>query len=165
MTLDGSALPRFKRAFIAKLEANGVPNIFYQSPMQPEEMNGDDGSGLCGWFHDDATGDLSINIMGAHSLWIDERWQIPFRIQALGTDTDSTQEVVDQSACELLGDVMTAFTDPSFGQLDDPVVQIFQAVPVGANPWTGGVLPTNLRAGRFELTIELSARLQIVGTS
>jgi hypothetical protein len=160
---DGTALPRFKRAFIAKLKANGVPNVSYQSPMQPDEIWGDDGSGLSGWFDDTATGALNITVMGAHSLWIDETWQIPFRVQALGVDTDTDQEAVDQAACGLLGDVMTAFSDPSFGIVDD-AIQVFCAVPVGAEPWFGGTLPTNQRAARYELTIELTSRLQIVGS-
>lgn len=157
---DGTALPRFKRAFIQTLNAAGVDNVSYQSPMQPDEMFGEDGSGVACWFADDATGSLEITVMGGAALWIDETWNIPFRIQALGTDTDADQEAVDQAACELLGDVMSAFTDPSFGITDD-TIQTFAAVPVGANPWTGGVLPTNLRAGRFELTIELTARIKI----
>jgi hypothetical protein len=157
---DGTALPRFKRAFIAKLASLGVPNVSYQSPMQPEEMWGDDGSGLCCWFGDEATATTTITVVGAGALWIDETWNIPFRIQALGGDTDSDQQTVDQAACERLGDVMGAFSDPHFGITDD-TVQTFAAVPVGTSPWYGGVLPTNTRAAAYELSIELRARIEI----
>lgn len=157
---DGTSLPRFKRAFIAKLEALGVPNVSYQSPMQPEEMIGDDGSGLCCWFGDTATSTLDITVVGVPVLWVDETWEIPFRIQALGSDTDDTQEVVDQRACERLGDVLSVFADPSFGIADDSI-QTFAALPVGAAPWSGGVLPANFRAAAYELTIELRARIEI----
>lgn len=157
---DGTALPRFKRAFIDTLNAAGVSNVHYQSPMQPDDMLGADGSGVACWFADDATGTLAITVMGGAALWIDETWNIPFRIQALGQDTDADQEGVDQAACELLGDVLSTFDDPSFGITDDDI-QTFAAVPVGANPWSGGVLPSNMRAGRFELTIELTARIKI----
>lgn len=157
---DGTVLPRFKRAFIAKLKDDGVPNVSYQSPITDEDMLGEDGSGACCWFGDNPTGDLSIQVLGGASLWIDETWQIPFRIQVLGVDTDADQETVDQAACELLGDVMSAFSDPSFGVVDD-AIQLFAAVPVGANPYVSGILPPNLRAGAFELTIELRSRIEI----
>jgi hypothetical protein len=160
---DGTCLPRFKRAFIAKLQTNGVANVSYQSPMQPDDLMGDDGSGRSCWFEDTATGQLSITVMGANSLWIDEIWQVPFRVQVLGSDTDADQETVDQAACALLGDVMVSFSDPSFGIVDDDI-DFFNAVPVGAQPWYGGVLPSNLRAARFELTIEVKARIQIHGS-
>lgn len=158
---DGTVLPRFKRAFITKCEAAGIVNVAYQSPMQPEDMFGGDGSGSAGWFDDHATGDLQIKVMGAPGLWVDETWQVPFIVQVLGTDTDADQETVDQSACELLGQVIALFADPSFGIATDSAIQTFAAVPVGANPWHGGVLPSNLRAAGFKLTIELRSRLRI----
>ena len=158
---DGTALPRFKRAFIDACQTAGVQNVSYQSPMQPEDMIGENGTGAACWFADEATGTLDIRVMGDSYLWIDETWQVPFIIQVLGLDTDADQEAVDQLACEVLGDVLTTFADPSFGITDDSVVQTFAAIPVGANPWKGGILPSNSRAAGFQLTIELSSRLRI----
>lgn len=157
---DGTALPRFKRAFVQTLVAAGVPNVAYQSPMDPEEVFGADGSGASCWFGDGAQGNLDIKLLGGPDLWIDETWIIPFVVQVLGRDTDDDQEAVDQRACELLGAVMGSFADPSFGITDD-TIQTFAAVPVGAQPWAGGVTGQGLRAARFELSIELMARLQI----
>lgn len=157
---DGTCLTRFKRAFIAQAEANGVANTSYQSPMQPEDILGDDGSGVAAWFGDHATATLTISVVAAPEIWIDEVWNIPLVVQALGQDTDADQETVDQLACERLGDIIGCFSDASFGLVDD-TIQMFTAVPVGANDWNGGVLGSNLRACGFELSIELHARLVI----
>lgn len=157
---DGTALPRFKRAFIATQNANGVA-ASYQSPTSVTDILGDDGSGAACWFEDDAQGDLQISVVGRPNIWIDETWQIPFRVQILGTTTDDDQETTDQAGCELLGAVLEGFADPSFGLIDDEI-QTFSALPIGAEPWNGGYLAqSEVRATGFTLTIELKARLVI----
>ena len=159
--MDGTALLRFKQAFVDKLAAR-APNVSYASPAKPEDMLGDDGSGVACWFADDATGTYDVAVITAPAdIWVDEQWTITLRIQALGRDTDATQERVDMLATELLGETIYLFcTDPSFGITDDTDVQTFCALP-GAITWTGGILPSGLRAAGFELDVTLDARLRL----
>src|SRR5689334_13492631 len=128
-------------------------------------MRGKNGSGLTCWFDDAATTALSVEILGSLPMWIDETWQIPFRIQALGTTTSDTQEVLDQRAVELLGEaIYVLVSDPDLDiSVTDPAVQVFSAIPVGTSTWAGGILPPNMNAARFELNIELHARLHLQG--
>jgi hypothetical protein len=164
--MDGSNLPRFKRAFIAALQAR-APHVHYQSPSSPEDMLGEDGSGVACWFGDDARGEFEPPVMaGADKLWLDERWVVPFRVQALGTDTDATQEVVDQLAVELLGQAMWLFHKPSFELEQTATLQFFHGIPTGqaVTEWTGGFLPTGFRAARFELGVEVYGRLILEGS-
>lgn len=162
---DGTALPRFKRAFVDACASAGVPNVSYQSPGNPADLVGSDGSGQACWFLDEAEGMLDIRIMGGPEIWVDETWRVPFVVQQLGLNSDATQETVDQQAAELLGLVLATFTDPSFGLTSDAAgdvqIQTFAAVPVGAEPWKGGFLSNDARAASFLLSIELTARLRI----
>jgi len=158
---DGTCLPRFKVAFISKMATAGIANTFYESPMQPDDILGSDGSGVAGWFLDEASANLQITVVASPQIWIDETWTVPFVVQALGVDTDSNQQAVDQLASTRLGAILGAWTDPSFGITDDTHVQVFTALPVGANAWHGGVLPPNLRGCGFQLDIEVHARLMI----
>ena len=73
---DGTCLPRFKVAFIAKMATAGIANTFYESPMQPDDILGSDGSGVAGWFLDEASANLQITVVAAPEIWIDETWTV-----------------------------------------------------------------------------------------
>jgi hypothetical protein len=159
--VDGTALTRFKRAYIAALARRDITAL-YGSPMQPDEILGPEGNGLACWFADQATAMLELKVLKGTPLWLDETWQVPFHVQALGRNTDDTQEVLDQRACELVGQCMYVLAvDPDLDMADDTNLQVFAAVPLGSSTWHGGTLQPNMNAAAFEFTIELTARLKL----
>jgi len=157
--MDGSVLLRFKRAFVDELTT--VANVNYQSPMSPEDMNGADGSRLAAWWVDEAEATIELMVATGGPHWFDENATVTLRLQALGKDTDDTQEAVDIRATEALGKAIAILaTDPTVGIADTAQVQMFDAVPTG---WTyrGGILGSNLRAASYDLDIQVHARLKL----
>lgn len=159
-TLPGTAIFRFKQAFSAKL-AGLIPNVVYASPTDAAELMGEDGSGVAVWWSDDASAQIEWGpFTSASEHWLDETANVTLVIQSIGNDTDDTQEVIDERLTNALGQAYGILaTDPSCGIDDDTDIQFFAARPFALeNP--SGALGTR-RAGRFELTIEITARLKL----
>lgn len=157
----GSALPTFKRALIDSL-VGYVDNTAYQSPMQPDDMNGADGSRVSCWWDDGATIEIDEAVaVGPGTRWFDEYLTLTLVIQALGKDTTDTQEVCDQRATEVLAEVMALLSSlPAAGAADTATVQIFDATP-STPEYTSGVLGTNLRAASWRVPITVHSRIKL----
>ena len=161
MMQDGTSLLRFKKAYIALLQRR-APNVIYGSPLTPEEMVGTDGSGVAAWWDDLTNATEGVVVFaGAANTWFDEIVVPKLCIQAIGLTTDDTQEVVDERATQLLGDAIGILAaDPSVGLVDSGGIQLFTALPQGWACHTG-VVGTGQRAARYDLDIELKARLEL----
>lgn len=161
--MNGTVLTAFKAAYIGLLTSY-LTTVSYGSPIDPEQIEGADGSGLALWWDDDAVGSLDITVMaGGGPVNVDETWHATLVIQAWSRDTDDTQQVVDGRASEALYYAIGILAgDPSVGVVDTSELQLFAAVPVGeiANPT--GVLGGSARVSRFNVPIEITGRLKIV---
>lgn len=165
--MEGTVLVRFKTAFVTKLNleltsaaASGA--AAYQSPQSEEDIVGASGSGVAAWFVDDAVAAHTVPVMKGSPIWVDETASPVLRIQAIARDTDSDQADADALANTVLGYALAVlFEDPTVGLTND-TIQDFCALPASWS-WQGGVqLPSNLRAARFDLTIDVEARLKLV---
>ena len=160
MADHGTSLIRFKRAFIDLLDAQTTEKVSYQSPQQAKDVLGESGSGIAAWFSDEATANHSVMVFKGAPHWIDEVANPVLRIQAVGPNTDSDQEDVDASASALLYKAIAVLAaDPSVGLVDD-TIQEFEALPAGLT-YSGGLFGADQRGARFELAIEVSARLKL----
>lgn len=157
----GTCLTRFKRAFIDLLDAQTSEKVAYQSPREAQDMLGPGGSGIAAWFADEATANHQINVFKGAPHWIDETSRPVLRIQAVGVSTDDDQEDVDGRASEILRlAIAVLLNDPSVGLADD-TIQEFEALPASYT-YAGGILSGDHRAARFEVQIEVTARLKLV---
>ena len=156
--MDGSALPRFKLAYITALQAR-ANNVLYASPMQARDLQGETGTFVSAWFDDDAEANAEVHVFSGTPLIVDETFTVTLKIQACGITTDDTQYACDVKAVTLLGEAIGVLsTNPSLSIATDADLQMFAAVPAGWT-YTSGVLPTNQRAAGFDLRIEVTARL------
>lgn len=162
--MDGSVLPRFKRALIDNLTGY-VDNAYYQSPQQPEDMHGADGSRVVCWWDDQADAEIDEPVfIGPAQRWFDENATVTLVIQALGVDTGDTQETCDQRATEVLGQVVALLaTEPTAGTTDNADMTVFDATPTSWS-YQGGNLGSNLRAASYRLTITVHNRVQLERT-
>jgi hypothetical protein len=161
--MEGSALVRVKTALLVALKAQDV-RFRYASPAKPEDMLSDDGSGVAGWFADDAPGTFTVpSMLGGGEVWFDETRTIILRIQSLGKNSDYTQKKVDTLATELLGAAMYVFcTNPDADVTSDDDIVVREVLPTGdASPWTGGLLPSGMRAAGWEIAVQYSARIKL----
>lgn len=160
----GSALPEFKRALIDSLDGF-VDDARYSSPMVPEDMIGTTGTRVVCWWDDDAQADLLEPVtIGPTGRIFDEEVRCALIIQALGVDTDDTQEICDQRISAVLGEVVALLSsEPDAGRADTTDVQTFDATPESWT-YTGGVLGTNLRAASYRVEILVHSRLTLERT-
>ena len=159
---DGSALPRFKRALIDKVNARGGYAGTYESPTNRADVYGPDGAGVGIWFKDEATASLGVTVATGGPHWFDESLELTVIVQALGITTSDDQETVDQRATSALGDVIAILAgDPTAGlAVVNADMQIYAATPTGW-VYVGGDLGASLRAASFELALELTSRIQL----
>lgn len=153
-------MTRFKTAYIALIDAQTTEKCAYQSPSQAKDVLGDSGTGVACWFTDESTASHSVMVSRGAPHWFDEVCRPVLRIQAIGNNTDDTQETVDQRASEILRIAIAVLAnDPSVGLTDD-TIQEFQAFPEG---WTydGGIFGSDQRGARFDLTIAVESRLKL----
>lgn len=154
----GTSLLRFKRAMVDALTTR-VANVVYASPTDAEALVGEDGSGLAVWWGDDAEAAIDLTVLVGGDKWYDERVTCTLILQAIGNDTDDTQEVLDERLTNALGEAIGVIaSDPTLGITDDEI-DFFESMPVS---WTNptGALGTR-RAGRIELAIRLHARIKV----
>lgn len=166
--MEGTSLVRFRRQFLDRL-ARDVPNAQYQSPSQPAEFIGDDGSGVALWWSDDTEGEATVNVVvGGGQVWFDESYITVLRIQGLGLDTDADQYVCDQRANEAFGYALRLASCQGIAgyeltDLDTDQLEVHQYLLDG---WThtGGILGQAQRAARFEVRIRVDGRVKIGAT-
>lgn len=157
--MDGTSLRVVKRALLDRLTT--VTTVSYQSPMQPEDMLGEDGSGVAAWWSDDSEASVKVVVATGGPHWFDETINATVIIQALGRDTDDTQEVCDTRATETLGEIIAVMAhDPSCGVADTEEMQLYTVTPAGWRNVTG-ILGPNLRAARYELDVTIHARIRL----
>lgn len=155
----GTAITKFKTAFIALLDAQTTEKVAYQSPRTTEDIIGPSGSGVAAWFSDDASATYDVNVFTAGAEWWDESSRPVLRIQAIGNNTDDDQEDVDGRASEILRLALAVVAnDPACG-VADSTLENLQAIPA-ALTYSGGLIGSDQRAARFELTFDLTARLK-----
>lgn len=159
--LPGTSLLRFKQEFIAKLQAR-TENVVYASPVDAQELIGEDGSGVSAFWSDDSSASIKPMVFtGGSAHYYDETAIVTLVCQAIGRTTDDTQEVVDERATNLLGQAIGVLAQsPTAGITDDTDIDFFAATPSGWS-YSSGVPGDALRASRFELDIELTARLKL----
>ncbi len=158
--MQGSSIVRFKRTLIDKLVEQGQ-HARYHSPAEAVDMLGEDGSGdAIWWADDDNTASYEITVSKGLPCWIDETASVRLRIQALARDTDADQETCDTRASSMLAMVIALLLDdPTLG-ITDGDIQTFHALPV-SHDYFGGLHTPALRAARFELEIQINARLML----
>ena len=161
--MDGTSLVRFKSAYIDKLTSR-LPNVSYEPPLTDEDVNGIDGSRQVVWFDGAAQNTTEVLVFKGAPHWFDETYNVTLILQALGKDTDDTQAAMDQAAVDMLGEAIAILaSDPTVGLVNDSNIQVFTALPAG---WklAAGTLPPNLNGARFELDIQVKARLTLVAS-
>jgi hypothetical protein len=157
---DGSALFRFKEAFFTQLDLTTL-NMMYDSPTKLEEFMGPDGLGQACWFDDAAEGANEARLLMASPHWFEEQFTVTLIIQVLGTDTSYDQRTVDQMAVEQLGNAIAILaSDTTVGIVRDADIQTFTCLPAGWK-YISGTQTSGARAARFELAIEVTARLTL----
>lgn len=159
---QGSSLTRFKTAMIDQLQAR-LPNVVtYESPADAAAAMGEDGSGVAVFWLDDTTAEIALNtIPGGGPLWWDETVHPVLVFQAIGVDTSDTQAVVDARAEAAMGHAMALLaSDPSLGCTVNGDSRLIRGVPESWT-YTTGLDSQNQRAGRFELTVTLEARVTV----
>lgn len=156
----GTSLYLIKQALVTQIGLTTL-DVFYQSPMKPDELIGSDGLASVCWIGDDANAEIDTNLMMGTPLWVDETVTLELIIQVLGKDTSYDQPTVDGIAGEMLGDAIAVMlSNPSLNITDTDDIQVFQVLPVGYEQHTG-FLPTGARAAGFKLNIEGKARLKL----
>lgn len=158
--MDGTSLVRFKAAYLEALEQR-LPHVNVAVPLTDEDVNAEDGSRQVAWFDGEAENVSDVKLMKAMPCWIEESYTVTLVLQALGSDTDDTQDLMEQAATGMLGEAIAVLADdPSLGIATDSDVQMFTALPT-AWKFTSGVVPPNLRGARYDLVIEVKARLTL----
>jgi hypothetical protein len=157
---DGTALFRFKQAYFTQLDLTTL-NVMYDSPTNTAEFMGPDGLGQSCWFADNANGSNEARLLMSAPHWFEEQFTVTLVIQVLGSDTSYDQATVDQLAVEQLGKAIAILaSDPGIGIADDSDIQTFTCLPAGWK-YVSGTQTTGARAARFELDIEVTARLKL----
>lgn len=155
---DGTALVRFKVAFMALLD-NYVSGAIYNSPQKPEDMLAQ-GTGQAAWWADEVDAEIGVTVQKGAPHWFDEVSHPVLRIQAVGLNTGDTQAIVDARASQMLYYAVGILADnPTVGLTSDDI-DTFYALPE-TYKYSGGLLGESNRAARFELTIRLEARLKL----
>lgn len=167
--MEGTSLVRFKSALITKinteLSAGTVTaQVAYDSPQTPEDILGASGNGVACWFADEADISYEVEVMKGSPVWLDETVEAKFRIQAIGQNTDDTQATVDARANTVLGHVIALLQKDSSVGLADDDIETFTALPGPSAQYFGGKL-NDQRAARFELSIEIQARLKLTASA
>jgi hypothetical protein len=154
--MEGTSLLRFKRAYITALQGR-IANVVYGSPVEAMKVLGENGSGVAAWFADEHEATIEVVVFGPQ--WFDETITATLVVQGVGRTTDDDQEAIDERTTEALGAAIGILAaDPSLG-LEDDTIQMFAATPSG---WRNRTGPLNtLRAGHFELDVEIHARLKL----
>jgi hypothetical protein len=158
--VDGSSLPAVKAA-LATLLAAHTNNVAYQSPLNAVDVLGEDGSGLTVWWDDDTNAEITMPVMTGGPHWFDELVTATLVIQTIAISTDDTQTILDARATETLGAVITIMADdPTLGITDTPTLELRTVLPVGWRYPTGWLGPDK-RGARYELDIQIEARLKL----
>lgn len=166
--MEGTSLVRFKTALITKINTEltagtVTAQVAYDSPQTPEDILGVSGNGVACWFADEADITYEVSVMKGTPVWVDESVEAVFRIQSIGQNTDATQATVDARANTILGHVIAILEkDPTVGLTQDDI-ETFTALPRSAR-YFGGTL-NDQRAARFELTIDIEARLKLTAAA
>ena len=164
MAQPGTTLGVLKAAVISELQSR-LPNVAYDSPVDAQSIIGEDGSGDAIWWSDDAEANVEVKVITGSPAWFDETYNLTLIIQSLGRDTDADQSAVDSRAVDLLGEIIGILaTDPTAGAVDTSKIQTFTALPIGWR-YAAGVLGTTTKRGaRFELDIQVMARLTLAAS-
>lgn len=150
---------------VTALQARVSNVVNYQSPADASAAMGADGSGVSVFWLDDTNAEIQLNVVhgGAPLQW-DEVVHPVLVIQSIGIDTGDTQSIVDTRAANILGHAMAILaSDPSVGLTLNADSRQIRAIP---ESWTysTGLDSQNRRAGRYELTITLEARITVENT-
>lgn len=153
--ISGTSLFRFKDALVSDLDLR-LGNVHYGSPADPMAVQNETGYAV--WFSDDTTCILEIPVFGGpDDRWYDEAIECTLILQAIGVDTDDTAATLDERLSYALGQVIDAVSFVTI--TDDTHVEMLWTRPTGWDYPTG--LLGTLRAARFEVHIEVKARIKV----
>jgi len=159
----GTSLVRVKRGFIDLMAAR-VPNVSYQSPATASEITGDDGSGASVWWLDEADHSFDVRVMVGEPLWLDETATLTLVVQVIGSDSDATQERIDEHAARLLGHAIAVLAaDPTCGVAATDDLTVHHALPARVDYSAGYLDDPSKRAAKFELAVDVDSRLKLGG--
>ena len=157
----GTAWAPFKAAFITLLAAE-IDNVSYSSPVTPQDFDGIDGSKHIIFWDDDASATTTIEVFKGLPTWYDETIEGTLVVQAIGVTTDDTQQLLDERADATIYAIRKILqSDPTCGIASTESLELARAEMKGYIPKGGVITDTGIRGARYEITIQIEARLKV----
>lgn len=153
----GTALVDAKTALVTLLSArDGLDGVVVtrHAPKNTDDLRNSDGAYEAIWIRS-ANGSYEPTTLRAGVLDLEEQWDLDVVIQVI--QRSSTEEATELRATELLDEVLLEIQDdPSLGVTS---YRMFQAIPGQIREESGPMEQGDAYGARFELTVEITARI------